>query len=123
MPFRSKTVQEQFQRGIALFNQCRFFEAHEVWEDIWRALKNGKRRQTLQALIQSAVAAHQLQTFNLHGAKSSLQKALRKLRPDLCEFQGVDLKRLRKDLADISEALSGGATPDFISLKLRTRVK
>ena len=45
--------------GIALFNQRRYFDAHEVWEDRWR-LESGVPRQLLHGLIQLAAAFHQL---------------------------------------------------------------
>jgi len=38
-------------RGIALFNSGRFFEAHEAFEDLWRAA-SGPERRALQGLIQ-----------------------------------------------------------------------
>ena len=27
----------EFQHGLELFNTGKFFDAHEVWEDVWRA--------------------------------------------------------------------------------------
>ena len=26
-----------YLQGIAYFNACEFFEAHEVWEDLWKS--------------------------------------------------------------------------------------
>ena len=26
-----------YLKGIAYFNACEFFEAHEVWEDLWKS--------------------------------------------------------------------------------------
>jgi predicted metal-dependent hydrolase len=44
-------------RGVELFNAREFFHAHEVWEDWWRATtRPGK--QTIQGMIQIAVAMH-----------------------------------------------------------------
>ncbi|MGH9670443.1 MAG: DUF309 domain-containing protein [Terriglobales bacterium] len=62
-----------FQRGVALFNQGHFFDAHEVLEDVWRPAR-GRRRRFLQALIQVAVALHHHSRGNLVGARSLLAR-------------------------------------------------
>ena len=46
-----------YRAGIELFNRGEFFEAHEVWEDLWHACASADRR-FYQALIQAAVAAY-----------------------------------------------------------------
>lgn len=43
--------------GVRLFDAGRFFDAHEVWEDAWRA-ETGARRLALQGLIQIAAGFH-----------------------------------------------------------------
>ena len=50
-------MNHELQRGIALFNQQRFFDAHEALEDAWRA-SEGEMRLLLQGLTQAAVALH-----------------------------------------------------------------
>jgi len=44
-----------YLRGIALFNQHLFWEAHEAWEEIWLEV-DGVQSDFLQGLIQSAAA-------------------------------------------------------------------
>jgi hypothetical protein len=53
--------------GILFFNQRDFFEAHEVWEDLWAA-SAGPERRFYQGLIQAAVALHHFGNGNLRGA-------------------------------------------------------
>jgi uncharacterized protein len=48
------------ERGRTLFNQRRFFEAHEAWEDAWLH-EEGELRLLLQGLIQ--VAAGYVKAF------------------------------------------------------------
>jgi len=36
--------QEAFRRGIQLFNEAEFFEAHDVLEDVWRAAPATEKR-------------------------------------------------------------------------------
>ena len=43
--------------GIAYFNDCEFFEAHEVWEELW-ADYQGPSRKFYQGLIQTAVCLY-----------------------------------------------------------------
>jgi len=38
-----------FERGCALFDSRRFFEAHEAWEELWLE-ESGARRTLLQGL-------------------------------------------------------------------------
>jgi hypothetical protein len=66
-----------YLRGIELFNAARFFEAHEVWEELWLPAE-GTERQFLHALIQTAAALHHVQRGNLKGAASVWQRALAK---------------------------------------------
>jgi uncharacterized protein len=68
----------QFERGITLFNRGRFFEAHEVWEEIWLA-EGEPGKAFLQGLIQVAAAFHHAQRRNTRGMKSLLAAGLAKL--------------------------------------------
>jgi predicted metal-dependent hydrolase len=38
----SREQQEALDRGINLFNEQRFFEAHEEWEQEWRLMAGGE---------------------------------------------------------------------------------
>jgi predicted metal-dependent hydrolase len=57
----------RYLAGILFFNRRDFFEAHEVWEDLWNDCGDGDRR-FYQALIQAAVALHHYSHGNLRGA-------------------------------------------------------
>ena len=46
-----------YLRGIAYFNACEFFEAHETWEELWKDY-SGELREFYKGLIQAAVALH-----------------------------------------------------------------
>src|SRR6185295_1134670 len=46
--------------GARLFDDGRFFEAHEAWEQHWRVESDPERRFLLQGLIQIAAALHKL---------------------------------------------------------------
>jgi predicted metal-dependent hydrolase len=57
----------RYLAGILFFNQQDYFEAHEVWEDLWMA-SSGPVRQFYKALIHAAVALHHFSNGNLRGA-------------------------------------------------------
>jgi predicted metal-dependent hydrolase len=83
-----------FQEGIALFNQGRFFEAHEAWEEIWRST-TPKPRDLFQGLIQVAAALHQFLNLNrIDGPRRTLAKARRRLEPYVPAVLGIDISDL-----------------------------
>jgi len=105
---------ESFALGLDLFNRAHFFEAHEVLEDVWRALPRDRpSRQRLrlhvQGLIQLAVAFHHYSTGNLVGARSVLARVLRNLNGAERSFPDLDFERLRTELGDWQRHLAGGA--------------
>ncbi len=57
-----------YLKGIAYFNACEFFEAHEVWEDLWKSY-TGPLRLFYKGLIQAAVALHHFGNGNIRGAR------------------------------------------------------
>ena len=57
----------RYLAGILFFNRHDFFEAHEVWENLWGDC-NDRDRRFYQALIQAAVALHHYGNGNLRGA-------------------------------------------------------
>ncbi|MBM4317673.1 MAG: DUF309 domain-containing protein, partial [Deltaproteobacteria bacterium] len=46
-----------FEQGCRYFDEEDYFEAHEIWEEIWIDAF-GPRRYFLQGLIQASVALH-----------------------------------------------------------------
>ena len=56
-----------YLKGIEYFNECEFFEAHEVWEELW-ADYQGPSRKFYQGLIQAAVCLHHFGNGNIRGA-------------------------------------------------------
>jgi uncharacterized protein len=83
-----------FREGIDLFNQGRFFAAHEVWEEIWRST-TPEPKELFQGLIQVAAALHQhLDLKRTEGPRRTLAKARRNLEPFAPEALGIDIADL-----------------------------
>ena len=91
--------QGEFHRGLDLFNRAHFFDAHEVLEDVWRALPRDRPlRRHLQGMVQLAVAFHHVAKGNHLGARSVLARALRNLNGAENSCPDLDLVRLRSEL-------------------------
>jgi hypothetical protein len=95
---------KEFQQGVDQFNTEKFFDAHESWEAIW--LNAAEPDKTfLQGITQVTAAFHHYAQGNREGAKSLLQKGLRKLEPFPAEYRGVRLEKLREELRKWAAAL------------------
>lgn len=86
--------QQALATAIELWNEQRFFEAHEVLEDVWQAAPE-EDRLFWQGIIQVAVGCVHHQRANVHGTCALLRKAADKLAdyPDL--HHGVHVGQLR----------------------------
>jgi predicted metal-dependent hydrolase len=91
-----------YEQGIELFNEGRFFECHEAWEEIWKR-SDGAEKLFYQGLIQAAVAILHAQRGNLEGAKSLFEKASAKLDPIPPEHMGLAIGELREALSRFIE--------------------
>jgi predicted metal-dependent hydrolase len=103
---------EKYQLGIRHFNAREFYDAHEVWEDVWRE-SHGMEKRFLQGLIQAAVALHHHSTGNVVGACSLMERARKNLAQCPAEFGGIRVAPLLRALGEWRTALiSGEAAPD-----------
>lgn len=87
----------RFVEGVKLFNECEFFEAHDVWEELWSDYQ-GPSRKFYQGLIQVAVCLHHFGNGNTRGAKKlyyGCRGYLEEYRP---HHLGVDLDKLLTEL-------------------------
>ena len=75
---KSSEKEEKFEQGLAHFNAREFFEAHEVWEEVW--LVEGEPEKTfLQGIIQIAAAFHHYRRGNTDGAETLLAAGIVKI--------------------------------------------
>jgi predicted metal-dependent hydrolase len=88
------------ETGISLFNTGKFYEAHEVWEDLWRET-NGLLKTCYQGLIQAAVGMYHLSNLNEAGAASQLQKSIRNLETGATAAPELDVEGLVQQLHGI----------------------
>ncbi len=82
--------------GIAHFNVCDFFEAHEAWEELWTEYQ-GPARKFYQGLIQAAVALHHFGNGNIRGARKLYYSTRNYLEPYLPYYEGLDLEKFLRE--------------------------
>jgi predicted metal-dependent hydrolase len=104
-------VVQRFEEGIKKFNECEFYDCHDILEDVWFEIRGSSRR-FYQGLIHLAVGFHHLtRRNNLNGTLSQLNKGIIKLSDYSPEFQGVEVKDLLKRVSgcinDVNEMKEG----------------
>ena len=99
---------DAYHRGIRHFNAREFYDAHEVWEDVWRE-SHGLEKRFLQGLIQAAVAFHHHSTGNVAGARSLMERAHKNLAACPASFGEIGVSPLLESLEHWRAALGDGA--------------
>lgn len=98
---------ELFEQGRKAFNQERFFEAHELWEELWTPL-TGLERRRLQGLIHFAVGLYHHGRGNRVGAMRQLRKGLEKTADCGAGWRGLDVARVRAEIVAALRAVERG---------------
>ncbi len=91
------THDPRYLEGIEHFNKCDFFEAHEVWEELW-ADTSGLSRRFFQGLIQVAVCLHHFGNGNIRGAKKLYHGSRGYLEDYRPKYLDLDLDKLFSEL-------------------------
>ena len=95
---------EAFERGVQRFDAARFFEAHELFEQVWRSPETGPAdRPFWKGVTQVAVGFCHVQRGNARGALTLLDRAIRNLEAFPSPHLGVDTRAL----ADAARAVAG----------------
>ena len=93
-----------YHDGFRRFNEGDFFEAHEVWEDIWRSA-TGKQRLFYQGMIQAAVTLVHLSRGNRRGCLNVYTTCVTKFDGLPAVYMGLEigpfLEKLRGAIAHV----------------------
>ena len=92
------------RRGIDEFNDGKFRDSHETWEELWIAAPYPERLFLLALTKLGAGFAHALRR-NAKGMQSQLTETVRILRAFAPAYAGVDTQRL---IADVNARLASG---------------
>ena len=102
-------VDNRFLDATQHFDAGNYFEAHEIWEDLWNEA-HGARHAFLQCLIQVAVALHHGRNGNWNGARKLCASALGYLEKGRSDSAPVDLDTLKDHVLDFALAIDKAAT-------------
>ena len=100
----SKRFKDSLQEAIDLFNNQKWYEAHDAFEDIWNDLV-GDERQIVQGILQVSVSQFHLNKGNLNGAMILLGEGLGRIRNRSSEDLEIDLILLCKSLESLLNKL------------------
>ena len=93
----STSYDPRYLEGIEHFNRCDFFEAHEVWEELWKDY-SGPSRKFYQGLIQVAVCLHHFGNGNIRGAIKLYHSSRGYLESYGPRHEGIDLDKLLAEM-------------------------
>jgi uncharacterized protein len=97
----------RYLAGVAHFNAGDYFEAHEVWEDLWHDCDSADRL-FYQSLIQAAVALYHWGNANRAGATRLFASGRAKMAGYRPRYLGLDVDRFWADTeAALADALAG----------------
>jgi len=117
-PLTASEANELFRRGVSLFNEVRYWHAHEAWETLWRAAPD-EERDFYQGLIQLAAGLLHLQRRNRRGARNKLAEGVARLKPYQPAHHGIFVNELIGRAERILEDIEAGYLPYLIPPVIR----
>ena len=98
------SFEDNFFNALNLFNNQKWYEAHDAFEDIWNTL-DGDERQIIQGILQVSVSQFHLNKVNLNGATILLGEGLGRIKNRTNINLGIDLQTFCKCLEDLLRKL------------------
>ena len=105
------TYDPRYLAGVLFFNEAAFFEAHEVWEDLW-AESHGDDRRFVQGLIQAAVGLFHFDSGNLGGAAKLYRTSREYMEPVGSPHWGLDIADFWRRMEACFRPILGRETPE-----------
>ena len=100
----TKSFQDSLYFALKLFNDQKWYEAHDAFEDIWNTV-DGDQRQLIQGILQVSVSQFHLSKGNLNGATILLGEGLGRIKTRTNINLGIDLESFCKCLEDLLRKL------------------
>jgi predicted metal-dependent hydrolase len=95
---RSHKYDPRYLGYFECFNRKRFYEAHEVLEELWLASKDTPNRRYYQGLIMAAGAFVHFQKNRPKGASNLLRTAIDRLKPFGAVHEGFEVGKFVESL-------------------------
>ena len=92
--------EQLFFEGLQAYEEKDFFEAHELWEELWSEYYLDDKT-FIQGLIQLAVSFVHLGNGNLNGAKSLMKKSGDKFSSYSGLHRGINIDQLKQQIVII----------------------
>ena len=103
-PVNLKSFEDNFLNALNLFNNQKWYEAHDAFEDIWNTL-DGDERQIIQGILQVSVSQFHLSKGNINGATILLGEGLGRIKNRTNINLGIDLKTFCKCIEELLRKL------------------
>ena len=100
----NKSFEDIFLDALNLFNNQKWYEAHDAFEDIWNTLE-GDERQIIQGILQVSVSQFHLSKGNLNGATILIGEGLGRIKNRTYIDLGIDLESFCKCLEKLLRKL------------------
>ena len=100
----TKNFEDTLFYALNLFNNEKWYEAHDAFEEIWNTL-DGDERQIIQGILQVSVSQFHLSNGNLNGATILLGEGLGRIKNRTNINLGIDLDSFCKCLEQILRKL------------------
>ena len=105
----------RFQKAVELFNDGEWYDAHDVFEELWHETADPHRR-SLQGVLQVAVAQLHLQRDNRRGATILFGEALGRLKRPGTSDLGLDIQGLCMCIEQRLRALQSDEDPELCNV-------
>ena len=99
-----KSFEDNFLNALNLFNNQKWYEAHDAFEDIWNNI-DGDERQIIQGILQVSVSQFHLSRGNINGATILLGEGLGRIKNRTNINLGIDLKTFCKCIEELLRKL------------------
>ena len=96
----SISFKDSFLIALNLFNNHKWYEAHDAFEEIWNSV-DGDERQVIQGILQVSVSQFHLSKGNLNGATILLEEGLGRIKTRTKIDLGIDLESFCQCLEDL----------------------
>ena len=100
----TKSFQDCLFIALNLFNNQKWYEAHDAFEEIWNTV-DGDERQVIQGILQVSVSQFHLSKGNFNGATILLGEGLGRIKTRTNINLGIDLESFCKCLEDLLRKL------------------
>jgi uncharacterized protein len=112
-----KEHHEEFEKGIAEFNQREFFECHETLEGVWQK-HQAADRELIQGIIQVSVGYYHLLRDNSVGALKLLRRGVGRIEKFVPIYFDLDLEPFVAQVSADITTTEENAHPPVMSLRI-----